>query len=252
MLRGVLFDLGSTLQEFRHEDWSLLTSQMNEDLYSYIDSRGYAHRLPPLDEFLEMANMRVTARWDQARDTMQGPSMVSLLQDMLEEHGIEDMRADECLQPWYNRNLDHIYIEPDVKPTLELLQKSGLKLGMVSNTGWPAAAHDPDLERFQIKDLLDCRLYSCEVGWEKPAPQIFEAALNCMGLQPEETAFVGDFLRYDVAGAHTAGMKGIWKQVEGRPEEVDDHTVVPDATITRISELPQALQLLYNWQYNRS
>jgi FMN phosphatase YigB (HAD superfamily) len=107
--------------------------------------------------------------------------------------------------------------------------------------------HDPDLERFGVKDLLDCRFYSCEVGWEKPAPQIFEAALECLGLPPEEVAFVGDFLRYDIAGAQAAGMKGIWKRVEGRPEEADDHTVVPDATITRIGELPGVLGKLYSW-----
>lgn len=252
MLKGVLFDLGSTLQEFRHEDWSLLTTEINQDLYSYLDSRGHSHRLPPLDEFLEMANMRVSARWAQARDTMQGPSMLDVLQQMLAEHGIEDMRADECLLPWYNRNIDLIYVEPDVKPTLELLRANGLKLGLVSNTGWPAAAHDPDLERFEIKDLLECRIYSCEVGWEKPAPQIFEAALECMGLRPEETAFVGDFLRYDVAGAHGVGMKGIWKRVDGRPEEIDDHSIVPDATITRIGELPAALEKLYDFRLSNS
>ena len=112
---------------------------------------------------------------------------------------------------------------------------------MVSNTAWPAAAHDPDLEKFGIKEYLDCRLYSCDVGWEKPAPQIFHSALECMGLTPEETAFVGDFLRYDIKGAHEVGMKGIWKRVEGRPPDLDDYTITPDATITRIGELPQVL-----------
>jgi HAD superfamily hydrolase (TIGR01509 family) len=245
MLKGVLFDLGSTLQEFKHEDWAALDAELNSDLYYYIASKGHADRLPPLDEFLEVVNRRVRARWNEAARTTRSQPMLDLLEPLFSEHGIEGLQAQECLLPWYSKVSDLVYVRPDVKPTLERLRKGGLKLGLVSNTAWPAAAHDPDLERFGLKDLLDCRLYSCEIGWEKPAPQIFQAALDCMGLAPEETAFVGDFLRYDIAGAQAVGMKGIWKRVEGRPEDVDDYSVVPDAVTTRIGEVPEALEKLY-------
>jgi putative hydrolase of the HAD superfamily len=164
---------------------------------------------------------------------------------MFDRLGIEDLRPEECLLPWYGRVTDYIYIEPDVRPTLEILRDWGLKLGLVSNTSWPAAAHDPDLERLGIIDLLPCRFYSCEVGWEKPAPQIFRAALECLALPPQEVAFVGDFLRYDVKGAQNVGMKGIWKQVANRPPDLDDSSIVPDATIARIGELPEVLRRLY-------
>ena len=172
--------------------------------------------------------------------------MLDVLKSVLEQQGIEDMRADEYLLPWYSRVSDLTYVQPDVVETLHLLRGRGLKLGLVSNTSWPASVHDPDLERFGIKHFLDCRLYSCEVGWEKPAQQIFRAALECMDLPPEQVVFVGDFLRYDIAGAHAAGMKGIWKRVAGRPEEADDHTIVPEATITSIGELPEVLDQLYS------
>jgi hypothetical protein len=43
-------------------------------------------------------------------------------------------------------------------------------------------------------------------------------------------------------------MKAIWKRVEGRPDEWDDHTITPDAIITRIWELPAALSTLYGWE----
>ena len=85
------------------------------------------------------------------------------------------------------------------------------------------------------------------MGWEKPAPPIFHAALDCLGTRPEETAFVGDFRRYDIAGAHSVGMKGILKRVDGRPEEMDDPSIEPDALITRVSELPGTLKTLYGW-----
>ena len=247
MLKGVLFDLGHTLQEFKSDDWPAIRKVMNTALYSHITSNDHRHDLPPLDEFLEIMEVKSQAIWDEARRTMRGQALMSILPAIFEEYGIEGLSPDECLLPWYDqRATNWIYIEPDVKPTLEHLRDMGLKLGIVSNTAWPAAAHDPDLEHFGIIDLLPCRIYSCDFGWEKPDPRIFHAALDCLGLNPQETAFVGDFLQYDVAGAQAVGMKAIWKRIEGRPAGIDDHTIIPDATITRISELPAVLDRLYN------
>ncbi len=247
MLKGILFDLGHTLQEFRSDDWPGIRKVMNTALYRHIAANGHQHNLPPLDEFLEIMERRSQAIWDQARTTQRGHSLLSILPTIFEEYGVQGLTPDQCLQPWYDQRASNwIYIEPDVKPTLEKLRDQGLKLGLVSNTAWPAAAHDPDLEHFGIIDLLPCRIYSCDFGWEKPDPHIFHAALDCLGLKPEETAFVGDFLQFDIAGAHGVGMKAVWKRIVGRPDEIDDHTIVPDATITRIGELPAVLDRLYN------
>ena len=40
MLRGVLFDLGSTLQEYTHEDWSATTAELNRAVYGFIEAQG--------------------------------------------------------------------------------------------------------------------------------------------------------------------------------------------------------------------
>jgi len=246
MLRGVLFDLGSTLQEYRNEDWAALNIELSRGLYDYIEERGYGRHLPPLDEFIEMMQTSTQERWAEAQETMRGRPLLDLLQPMFDSFGITDLQPEECLLPWYGRVTDNIYIEPDVRPALETLRDRGLKLGLVSNTSWPAAAHDPDLERLGIIDLLPCRFYSCEVGWEKPAPRIFHVALQCLDLPPQDVAFVGDFLRYDVKGAQGVGMKGILKKVPSRPPGLDDQTVVPDATLVHIGELPKVLEELYD------
>ena len=245
MLKGVLFDLGDTLQEYRDEDWGKIVRALNEDLYIHLVEQGHRHRLPPLDAFLELINTTLQAHRARAAATLESHSMQEVLESFFKDQQLHDLRAEEYMQPWYQRISDLGFVPIDVKPTLQLLKRKGLKLGLVSNTGWTSAFHDPDLERFGIKDLLECRIYSCEVGWEKPAPQIFHAALDCLGLQPEETAFVGDFLRYDVAGAHDVGMKAIWKKMDNRPYEVDDHSIEPDAIVGRISEVPAALEKLY-------
>ena len=173
--------------------------------------------------------------------------MVELLDTVFKEHGLGEINADDCLPAWFTGVSELTYVRPDVIPALQALRAGGLRLGLVSNTAWPASAHDPDLEKFGLRDLLDYRVYSCDVGWEKPAPQIFHIALSGLGTRPEETAFVGDFRRYDIAGAHGVGMKGILKVVEGRPADLDDPSVVPDAIIKSIGELPGVLGDLYGW-----
>ena len=44
------------------------------------------------------------------------------------------------------------------------------------------------------------------VGVHKPSAEIFRHALEPMGVQPEQALYVGDTLRYDVAGARAAGL----------------------------------------------
>ncbi len=57
-------------------------------------------------------------------------------------------------------------------------------------------------EGFEVEVLLD----SSVVGVAKPDPAIFHLALDDMGLEPEQCAYVGDTVRYDVEGAVAAGL----------------------------------------------
>ena len=65
--------------------------------------------------------------------------------------------------------------------------------------------------------------FSDEVGWYKPAPEIFRHALDGLGgVAPERAAHVGDLRRTDVAGARAMGMtavryRGVVRRHERRP-----------------------------------
>jgi len=66
------------------------------------------------------------------------------------------------------------------------------------------------LEREGIIDLFDTIVVSDEIGWRKPLPVIFEAALTRLGVSAAEAVHVGDRADADVAGAHGAGLHAIW------------------------------------------
>jgi putative hydrolase of the HAD superfamily len=53
-------------------------------------------------------------------------------------------------------------------------------------------------------------LDSAVVGVAKPDPAIFRIALDALGVPAGQTVLhVGDSLRYDVAGAHAAGLQPV-------------------------------------------
>jgi len=97
---------------------------------------------------------------------------------------------------------------PEIGTVLEALNERGIRVGIVCDVGISGGE--------LLRELLDQEGllghfsgwgFSDEVGHYKPAPQIFEAALQALGARPEEALHVGDLRRTDVAGAAALGMR---------------------------------------------
>jgi len=60
--------------------------------------------------------------------------------------------------------------------------------------------------------LLDCFegfAFSDEVGWSKPAPAMFEAISQQLGVAMHEIVHVGDREEKDIVGPHRVGARGV-------------------------------------------
>ena len=101
---------------------------------------------------------------------------------------------------------------PESKETLAALREQGLILEVVSNF---------DSRLYGILDGLglagwfDSVVISSRVGYAKPAPEIFHAALRFHRLKPEEALHVGDSPDKDAAGASNAGLMGVLVDRDG-------------------------------------
>jgi HAD superfamily hydrolase (TIGR01662 family) len=93
---------------------------------------------------------------------------------------------------------------PGTVEALERLRAAGYRLGVVSNSDGRA---EEGLEVAGLRGFFEVVIDSQLVGFEKPDPRIFEAALRRMALTPEETYYVGDIYEVDVVGARRAGME---------------------------------------------
>jgi len=73
-----------------------------------------------------------------------------------------------------------------------------------------------------LPSLLQVVVTSQDSGFNKPQPEIFQAALRQAGVQVSEAIYVGDQYQIDVVGANKAGMKGVLLDRGGYFEEVTD------------------------------
>ena len=98
-------------------------------------------------------------------------------------------------------------LAPDIRPCLEALRKRGIRLGIVCDVGFTGGELLREfLDREDLLGHFSGWAFSDEVGYYKPAPQSFEAALDALDAAPNEAAHVGDLRRTDIAGAAAIGM----------------------------------------------
>jgi len=115
----------------------------------------------------------------------------------------------------------NIWCGPDAQAprVLEELGREGLRLAVISNTE-DGRARDA-LEAAGLASYFDVVIDSHLVGCKKPDPAIFRLALERLGVEASEAAFVGDSYALDALAARAVGMRAILLDPLGlHPESV--------------------------------
>ena len=92
---------------------------------------------------------------------------------------------------------------PETVSTLTRLKAQGLELGIISNFDSRLFSV---LRGLGIAETFDTVTISSLAQAAKPAPQIFQSALEKHAVDPEEALHIGDSLREDVEGGRKAGL----------------------------------------------
>ena len=93
----------------------------------------------------------------------------------------------------------------DVLPFLRTLRSLGVRTAIVSNCD----ENTRDLlVELGVAALVDTLILSCEVRAAKPAPEIYRAALERLGVTPDAAIFVDD-LATSCAGAEALGIRAV-------------------------------------------
>lgn len=101
---------------------------------------------------------------------------------------------------------------PETVRTLAALKTQGVELGVISNFD---SRLFPVMRGLGLEDMFDTVTISSLAQAAKPAPKIFQLALDKHAVDPEEALHIGDSLRDDVEGARKAGLHAVLLDREG-------------------------------------
>ncbi len=245
-IRGVIFDLGSTLMYFEG-NWEDVDRQSTTSLMAFLKSSGVAVD----DTFTTLFLEHRKRGWKLAEETEIEHTVEEALRGALEQLGqfSLDGLLPRAVEAYFALGETHWRVYPDAIETLQELTRRGLLIGVISNADDDGVVHRMVVKHGLAAYLSPVLSSAAEPRWRKPDPRIFHLVSDAWQLPPAEIAMVGDAARYDILGAHRAGMRGIlidrgdnapWQQI---PDELaNDPAVRADATVHTLAEIPKTLE----------
>lgn len=239
-MRGVIFDLGSTLiyrtgLDLEREKCAALAAFAAREL-GYADSAALAERL-------------LHARLEAWRRSEEEQVEYLAARTIAEVFAASDLPADDATL----RRVETVFFEPEVRAsrlypgageTLQAVAARGLRLGLISN----ASSHQliVDITRkLGIASYFDPLVTSAGFGRPKPHPSIFNHVLEAWGLPADCVVMIGDTLYADILGANTVGLRSILVDIEPNPDNPSFSGVARPSA--RVTALPDALGLIHTW-----
>lgn len=98
------------------------------------------------------------------------------------------------------------FTSEDVAAVHQLAER--YRIGVVTNTHLPWLVPE-HLEQMGISSSITEVVMSVDVGFRKPHPRMFEAALERMDVTSSHAVFVGDSMDADIKGASRAGLQTV-------------------------------------------
>jgi len=122
-------------------------------------------------------------------------------------------------------------MQPGTTDVLESMQPK-YRLAVISNSD---GRMDERLRTVGLGQYFEKVIDSGNVGYEKPAPQIFQSALESMSVPADRALYLGDIYSVDYLGAQKVGMRAMLMDVAGV------YATRNEPRIESLDQLPDAL-----------
>ena len=114
------------------------------------------------------------------------PDYPALAKQVAAEKGLP-ISDEQAVQLWHTWNLGGVFLGrqlyPGVFETLQWLKEQGYRMGSVTNRALGGEPFREELRHHGVLDFFEALSISCEVGYLKPHPRIFEHALEALGVR---------------------------------------------------------------------
>lgn len=127
-------------------------------------------------------------------------------------------------------------VDPLGLQVLDRLGANGVKRALCSNASFPPEMMLRQVAGNGVAARFEGIVFSSQVGRRKPAPEIYQAALESVGVEASRALFVGDRVREDYEGPRAVGMRAVICTAHAEEPPGDG---IP--TIDSLAELEQML-----------
>ena len=190
----VLFDLGGTLINYENNSWPELGR------LGCVEGAKYIKEVLNFNIEVEELNSKLhnaVGRMIQSRDDSEAEiNLFDLTAETLRELGVNitDGLPQKFIAAYYKPIRDQITLVPYAGEILSKIKDAGMKIGLVSNTIFPADYHRFEMREFGLYEYFDFALFSSEEKIRKPGKEIFFRALKLGKSDPRDAVFIGDRL----------------------------------------------------------
>lgn len=146
---------------------------------------------------------------------------------------IEDITIEKAAlinQEFMSRTASKGGVVEGAKEILEALRPH-YKIGILSN-GFKEVQHKK-IKNAGLNEYFDKVILSDDIGLNKPRRELFEYALNKMGVTAGRTVMIGDSWSSDIEGAYKSNIDQIWYN----PDNETPKGFKPTYTIKKLDEL---------------
>jgi len=220
-VKAVLFDLGGTL---------LKTTEIPYVMERVLKDRGVNRSLE-----------EITEAWKKAEESLNFRDLTRLLDEFWVQWNVRILRnlrvrsdirvlAEFIASHWWDYS--NVTLYPDAEKILPLLKERGLKVGVVTN----GLRSDVDeiLPKVGLEGFFDVVVVIDTLRRMKPDVEVFQYALERLGVESSGAIFVGDEVKADYEGAKRCGLTVYLIDRDGK---------VQDEGVRKISSLEELLEL---------
>jgi len=161
----------------------------------------------------------------------------STFDTVLREHGQSTELVPELVAA-YHDNDAALRPFPETVPTLETLIEE-YRLGVITG----GTNGRDKLDRLGLEEYFETVFVSPAYGSSKREPEIFEAALDSLGVGPTEAIYVGDRPSLDFPQPNRLGMTTVHVTTSRYAETEPTANAVPDHTIDTLDQLPRIINV---------
>ena len=236
-LEGVLFDYGETLVHFKRPDEALAAA--DAAIVDLLAASGKPAPSPTTLRGVILDRVEREVLEHQGAGELAEISVVVAARRAYADAGfdLDDNLLDELLRIEQEAWWQGAHVDPAAAPLLDALRRDGVRVGLCSNAPYRVRSLHAQLAHVGLDTHLDAVTFSAEIGWRKPSPAIFSAALHALGTEASGTVMVGDSEVHDVGGAHAAGMRAVLLRRSGTRARS-----AADAVIAALDQLTGALR----------